>query len=502
MRLPPLLPPHLATLLRAVTRSDEVGTSAFLDWRAATRLDDIDGPAFRMLPVLAEVARRTNTASEDIGRMNGVARYIWVANMLQLKALSRVLNSLGDAHIPVMVIKGAALFARNPDLARRRMAADYDILVPGRHRVAACETLQQAGFRPGQGFSWAEVKYGMHDRSGAPISDGHGEIDLHWRPLQQIHDDALAQAFVRYAEPARLQGLAVTVPSVTDHLFATLVRAEPGEPEEAFSRLCEAALLLGNWPDRIDWARLAATTRRYNYDLRVRRFLSVLATECDLSLPPAALAIGEDVGRPARWDEALRVRPDPAQSPLAGWFLASRDEANHRRDSGRPAVRLAGALALQAGWLTRDELHRRWRDAVHLEQAFPARGLRFGSGFSSAESTGRWTDGRFAVLRVPLPPAAARAVTLRAVPFATRWRPATVLTCTGTAIRRHRLWRSGDITVELEPVPELGGDALVLFYLGFARSPASTGASPDIRQLGLFLLQATTDALGPQAPDD
>jgi hypothetical protein len=502
MQLPSFLPPHLATLLRAVTRTDEAGRSAFLEWRATTRLDDITGPAFKMLPVLGEMAKRTGTASEELGRMNGVARYIWVANMLQLKALSRVLDILGNAQVPTMVIKGAALFARNPDLARRRMVADYDILVPGEFRVPACEVLQQAGFQPGQGFSWAEVKYGMHDRSGAPISDGQGEIDLHWRPLQQIHDETLSQSFLRFAEREQLRGIAVTVPSVTDHLFATLVRAEPNDAEEAFYRLCEAALLVSHWIDKIDWQRLASMARRYGYDLRVRRFLSILVTECGLSLPPAALAIGQDTGTGTWWDEALRTWVWSAQWPLVRWFHAQRDQTSDRRDAARPPVRLAGAIALQTGWLTGDEFRRQWRDAIYLEQAFPARGLRFGPGFSSDEAAGRWTDGRFAALRVPLPGKAVRHVTLQVVPHTSRWRAVTVLTCTGVDVRRHRLRRPGDITVELEPVPELGGDALVLFYLGFARSPVSTGVSSDVRELGLFLPHATTDALGPYAPDD
>src|SRR5688572_3011553 len=184
------LTPELRTLLTAVTRDDAAGLAAFRAWRASAPLDDVKGCAFKVMPMLAAVADREGVVQADLGRMKGVARYIWVSNMLHLRTLFDAIDILGRAGVEVMVIKGAALFARDLALSTRRMSDDYDILVAPGSRVAASEALQAAGYQPRQGFSWADVKFGMPERSGSPIGRAgeQGEVDLHWRPLGEIKD--------------------------------------------------------------------------------------------------------------------------------------------------------------------------------------------------------------------------------------------------------------------------------------------------------------------------
>ena len=94
MQLPSFLPPHLATLLRAVTRTDEAGRSAFLEWRATTRLDDITGPAFKMLPVLVALFTKPEAIVPAILMMG--AGWLVVMNALQPRIMQGAVGIQGD----------------------------------------------------------------------------------------------------------------------------------------------------------------------------------------------------------------------------------------------------------------------------------------------------------------------------------------------------------------------------------------------------------------------
>ena len=58
-----------------------------------------------------------------------------------------------DAGIPVMLLKGAARIAAEPDSARARMAHDVDVLVPPERFVDAMDALFDAGWTASSGES-------------------------------------------------------------------------------------------------------------------------------------------------------------------------------------------------------------------------------------------------------------------------------------------------------------------------------------------------------------
>jgi hypothetical protein len=400
-----------------------------------------------------------------------------------------------------MVIKGAALFARDVSLSTRRMSYDYDILVSPGKRVAACETLQAAGYVPGQGFSWSEVTFGMPGRSGAPLRavGAPSDIDLHWRPLQGIADPTLLDEFWAKSEEHLLNGRPVRVPALADHLFATLARPEPWDEEEAFQRLLEAYLVLTTWPDRVDWLRIGFLARRYSLRLRLRRLLSVLTSASGLRLPRNANTALSGRDRGERLDERLRGRRPEARRPLSRWFLEGRERRFNRQDRGQERLSLRHAFELQFGLLSDKEMLRQWRRAVELESGFPSAGVRFAMGFSVAEPTGRWTDGATAALRVPLP-GGARSLSIPVLPYAKPRTSVQVRVCNGSMVATQTLQMSPDalpqLKVRAEPILSLGGDGLLLFDLAFAHSPASIQASPDIRVLGLFFPTSSTQSFG------
>ena len=71
-------------------------------------------------------------------------------------ALVRVGDALAGSDHPIVLLKGAAYIGQDLSIARGRMPADVDILVPQRHIAAAQDRLKQAG--------WQEVELDAHDQ--------------------------------------------------------------------------------------------------------------------------------------------------------------------------------------------------------------------------------------------------------------------------------------------------------------------------------------------------
>ena len=130
-------------------------------------------------------------------------------------ALERVGAALADCHHPIVLLKGAAYIGQDLSIARGRMPADVDILVPREHIAVAQDRLRQAG--------WQEVELDAHDQryyrewSHEVPPMRHPvhriELDLHHNvlpPVAKIHVDA-ARLLGRI-RPSRLPGWSVFDP--------------------------------------------------------------------------------------------------------------------------------------------------------------------------------------------------------------------------------------------------------------------------------------------------
>lgn len=142
-------------------------------------------------------------------------------------ALERVGVALADCHHPIVLLKGAAYIGQDLPIARGRMPADVDILVPREHIAAAQDRLKQAG--------WQEVELDAHDQryyrewSHEVPPMRHPvhriELDLHHNvlpPVAKIHVDAAR--LLERIRPSRLAGWAVFDPAdqflhAAAHLF-------------------------------------------------------------------------------------------------------------------------------------------------------------------------------------------------------------------------------------------------------------------------------------------
>jgi hypothetical protein len=485
-------------LLRAATRPEAEAVAAFARWQALVPFDDIESSVRLALPRLLDLASRNGGGDRDLGRMKGLNRYIWTSNVVRLRQLFAALAALDRTGTPALVLKGAAIFARDPSAATGRVTGDYDILVKPETIEAARAALAAAGFEPEE-MEWSDVDQAVVDcpTPGTPIATPGvpGDIDLHWRPLPGVFDRFLTARLFSGAEKASLMGHAVAIPCAAHHLFLAIARCESWDSNECVGRLLEGRLLLAVAGESLDWRELSFLLGRYRLWPLAAAYFAALHENCGVDPPPAAAsALAPMNGALPGREWRLRLTPPPLRNPLHLRALAAIDRRSRRAPHGAAAPGLVEAALRQygAGEMSMKLL---WRLARGRMRGGASGAPRFLEGFSYPERDGRWTDGRWALLTIPLSEAERRGapVWFNGHAFLAGGESTKIVVCAG---RQPVVWtplQPDGVTgfaVSCRGVDRLGGDALVLIFLPEATSPLRAGLSKDRRQLGLFIRRA------------
>lgn len=499
-------------LLRAILADDPgVAAKAYARWRSLTPLDDVDHITYQMMPLLLRTAQRTGQVDKDGPRMRGVAKHIWLSNLLRLRPLSVALGALAAAGIDALLLKGAALFARDNEVSALRLASDYDILIRRADASRSIAALQAAGFKSEFGFltqDFAAADFdALHAAHLALETEGTDEtasLDLHWRPLPRLRDPGIFDELWKRSEQAVISGTAARIPSIADQLFLAVARPEPWDADEVLLRAAEATLLLRACDGKLDWTLFEALVVSHGYGWIAASMLHLVA---GLGAPVPDGVVSRLWGR---------------QTPFNAIELMVRRTAPHRRGSlqrvmlefiqrakaeptssaaaavramfGRPEVR--GELSTVARsymGLERVDLPAVWTE----QAAIPASSdtLNFVRGFSIPEQAGRWTDGKVAVLEMPVDAAANAIVPVRLK--VTAFIPPRRLQCrfdvTAGAgnVARHTVWRHRGRGTEITvPARVIGGaqpKVVLAIRVRDARPPVAFGLSDDFRRLGLLI---------------
>ena len=247
LRFPALLDHRHTMLLRAALGEGQSAIDAYRRWRASEKLDDTDDTVYRILPLLLATGERAGLQDPDRPRLRGAVKHIWLSNMLRMQDLVEAKAALDAAGIDSLLIKGGALFARSEQFAALRAAGDYDLQVRRSDAPGAIRALTQASFR-GLGmrldlFSNPDFDRDIHAVAMTKSHAGRA-IDLHWRPLPTLFDEALVEDLFAHAEVAQLFVQKVRIPALADHLFLAVARPEPWDNKETFLRAIEIAHLL------------------------------------------------------------------------------------------------------------------------------------------------------------------------------------------------------------------------------------------------------------------
>lgn len=209
----------LDLLLRAAAHSDAAeARAAFEVWLASHSLDDATWRDHRLLAGIAARFGRAGLADlPAYPRLAGLQRQLWTRSRMAFADNLPALAALGSRDIPVMLLKGGARIAAQPEAMGARLAHDLDILVPEALTGAAIDTLYAQGWRPTTGESLFALRHrATHLRSINFQSGRFGDIDLHrvgmgpdspdvdWALWEGARKGAVLGQPVLYPDPAGL----------------------------------------------------------------------------------------------------------------------------------------------------------------------------------------------------------------------------------------------------------------------------------------------------------
>lgn len=477
-------------LLRAVTGSGQPAVDAFRRWRALVPFDEIEHAAIRVIPLLLALVKREGLDDPDLLRMKGIERHIWASNTLRLKQLFQALKAIRRAGAPFVLLKGAALLARVPEMAALRTNGDYDVLVDPSYMEALRLELEAAGFAMG-GFSFDDWGSELQNSptAGVPIAlvGSAAEVDIHWRALPHLRDPKLTERILNFAEEGALHREKVPIPSLAHQLFVSLARCEPWDKDECLTRILEAYFLLSKCVDAVDWSELERLIAHYRLEACASAFFEELVAATGIAVPAAVRR-----GLPPKsfmlqkeWE--ARGIPPFKRTDLQHWLLDHNDVLYSRRDASDWRLTLREALLA-----TRNpqgiNLSAIWQSVSERAVSQPDGRRKFLYGFSFPENWGRWTEGRLAFAVIPLNDEQRNGapVEIRGHVLNARWRRTRIFMAGGmgtSKLRARRGQANVTLSLSLQPLETLGGDGLLVLWLPDAVSPTELGISRDRRVL-------------------
>jgi hypothetical protein len=287
-----LLPgPDETHLLRAILHR---GPSAHEAWQAFGKsVQDLPalfrtdtGNRKRLSPLLLTSVRENGLDADP--RLATVVKTATLREELRVDILAGLAGAayraLGEAGVPFLVLRGAALMERGYAEPAHRHAHDIDVLVPPGRLDDAVRAVRDVGFDAPQPLPWGQGRVVRH-RTELPIRFVERAFRL---PFYALAWDPLAERAVR----GPLAGVdEVPTPDATDALLLALGRAAycPGRSNLVW--IVDAWMLIER-AGAIDWDALVARASAARLELPLTVQLRYLRDEVGAAVPeqiPAAL---------------------------------------------------------------------------------------------------------------------------------------------------------------------------------------------------------------------
>lgn len=211
-------------LLAAISCDRETALNAAKRWLDTHDIDEAD---FRECRLLLSVINRFGKALADCDaypRLTGLQRMLWTKSRFALRETLPAIKEMAASGIPVMLLKGAARIAIDPDVQKSRVSHDTDILVPREHAQAALDILTAAGWTPSTGESLLSLSQRLPMARSVNMFYGHfGDVDLHFSPADtDVPSPEFDAAVWERAEKAQFFDVPVLVPCAEDRLAITI----------------------------------------------------------------------------------------------------------------------------------------------------------------------------------------------------------------------------------------------------------------------------------------
>ena len=281
--LSPLLPTAEQTqLLRACLHRGQAGRQAWAAWRSTVNdPTSAEGPgapdAHGRLPLLAAAQHENELVvhPELLTTLRTATLHAELRSETFFRICQEVLQTLAEAGLDPIVLRGAALAATTYPEPALRHCHDLDLLIPAVDQDRAAAALTAAGLMPG-GAPTAAGSRSFYHLSGLPIMLHSQLFALGYANVEQ------AAIVARAERPEGLKPAAVLAPA--DALLHLLGHAAFSPKRERSFWAIDAWQVLTHRPN-LDWRRLIDTARANRLALPAFTLLRYLATELAAPIP-------------------------------------------------------------------------------------------------------------------------------------------------------------------------------------------------------------------------
>ncbi len=256
-----------------------------IDWNVLSKVVSDN----QLAPVLYVVARHIGIVDPSFEESLSFAYYYNAArNAVLLHKLRRVIDTLAQRSIPVILLKGAALAERvyrNPAL---RHVSDIDLLVPRDQLERSIESLAPFYQVPKRAGTYAGANHLLEIKPAqAAERDGKLALDLNCYLVESPYDTHMR--FVDWlwetASPGEIGGTAVLELSreaLVLHLCAHLLMDQKGKH---LLWLHDIAEVLTLYREQLDWSVLLERAQRFDLLLPLRQVLARLESDWHIVIP-------------------------------------------------------------------------------------------------------------------------------------------------------------------------------------------------------------------------
>lgn len=245
---------------------------------------EVDGSAFRLLPLLYFHLLQLGVEDPLMARLKGIYRRSWSNNHLLFLRAGQIINLLDEKNIPVLVLKGIPLTVLAYGNFGVRPMHDIDILIKKTHLTSVLAVLLQDGFalNPGQSLRYIE-KFG----NSVSLTDATGvELDLHWNPIVESNNSKVEHDWWADRVPLEVGGRHTWSMSNVNMLLHTLVHGIRYNPEPPIRWIPDSAVLINKG---IDWTSFAHQARALKVGYTVMKGLNYLKTSFGVDIPASAI---------------------------------------------------------------------------------------------------------------------------------------------------------------------------------------------------------------------
>lgn len=290
-------------LLKAALFDGQPMLDAWHEWRRKVDFEkEVEYSSQRLLPLLYQNLHQHKINDPVLQRMKGMYRKSWSKNHILFQQAGMVLEKLAGAGVPTLVLKGIPLTLNVYKNYATRPMSDMDIMVPYIQAERSINLLLNDGWslqRPHRLEFY--MKYG---RSVGFVNADNTELDLHWHPVYEMHEEITESDFWDRAVPIEVSGVKSLALCAADTLFHAVVHGLRYNDEPPVRWVPDAVLLIRQKDHPVDWDRLMEYTRHFRVFIQMGMALNYLRQTFNAEIPESVLKELAAI-RPGRADKLV-----------------------------------------------------------------------------------------------------------------------------------------------------------------------------------------------------